>query len=242
MRRTGVGATWLLACVLAVPAAADEVLLKSGGRLSGRVVLRSDTTITVDIGAGRISVPISSVVRIEEGRSAFEEYEARAAGLGAGDVAGWLELAAWASAQGLSTQARQAYERVLAVAPNDPNANEALGRVQLGGRWVSEEESYRARGYVQHAGEWMTPAEQQALLREEAAAAADRARREADARVREAEARAQEAEQRAREAEARQADEGLPVWYGWGAGPSVWPTGPIVVPARPIARPRPVPR
>jgi hypothetical protein len=235
-------AAWPLALALAGPASAAEVLLKSGGRLSGRIVERSEASITVDVGAGRITVPASSVVRIDEGRSALEDYEERAARLDPADVAGWLELAAWASAHGLGTQARQAYERVLAVAPGDPNANQALGKVQLNGRWVSEAESYRARGYVQHDGEWMTPAEQQAALRADAEAQRDRAQREADARVREAEERAREAERRAREAEAQQADEGLPVWYGWGAGPTVWPTGPIVVPARPVARPRAVPR
>ena len=49
---------------------ADEVFLKSGGQLSGRIVSRTATTIEVDVGAGRIGVPVSSVVRIEEGRSA----------------------------------------------------------------------------------------------------------------------------------------------------------------------------
>jgi len=50
-----------------VPAAgqADEVYLKSGGQLSGRIVSRTATSVEVDIGAGRITVPASSVVRIE---------------------------------------------------------------------------------------------------------------------------------------------------------------------------------
>jgi hypothetical protein len=107
---------------------------------------------------------------------------------------------------------------------------------------VTEEESYRAQGYVQYGGDWVTPAERDAMQRESAEAERDRERQAAEARVREAEERAQEAEKRAQQAEAQQADEGLPVWYGWGAGPAVWPTGPIVVPARPVARPRPVSR
>ena len=110
----------------------------------------------------------------------------------------------------------------------------------MDGRWVSEDESYRARGYVQYEGEWITPAEHEAILRERAAEdARDRERREAESRVREAEARAEEAEARAREAEAQQASEGIPLWYGWGAGPAYWPTGPIVTAAR---RPQPAGR
>jgi len=238
------------AALLSGGADADEVFLKGGGQLSGRIVSRSATTVEVDVGAGRIAVPVSSVVRIEEGRSALQEYEERAGLIAAGDVEGWLSLGGWASARGLGTQAREAYHRALAASPDDPRANEALGNVKTGGRWVSEDESYRARGYVQYEGEWIAQAEHDAILRERAAEdARDRERREADSRVREAEARAEEAEARAREAEAQQSQqesEGLPLWYGWGAGPAYFPTGPVVrppvAPNRPVARPMPVPR
>ena len=235
----------LAAVLLAGAATADEVFLKGGGQLSGRIVSRTATTIEVDVGAGRIGVPASSVLRIEEGRSPLQEYEERAGRLAAGDADGWVALAQWAESRGLGTQAREAYHRALAASPDDPHANEALGNVKMSGRWVSEDESYRARGYVQYEGEWITPAEHEAILRERAAEdARDRERREADSRVREAEARAEEAEARAREAEAQQASEGIPLWYGWGAGPVAWPVGPIVrpIPPRPPTPPRPVPR
>ena len=228
----------LAGCVLTQAASADEVFLKSGGRLSGRIVSRTATTVEVDVGAGRISVPASSVLRIEEGRSALQEYEERAGRVPAGDANAWVALGEWASAQGLGSQAREAYHRALSASPNNPRANEALGNVQVDGRWVSEEDSYRARGYVRFEGEWITPAEHAAILRERAAEAEqERQYQEGQQRVREAEARAQEAEARARQAEteaaeAQQSNEGLPVWYGWGAGPVSWPTGPIVTPYR----------
>jgi hypothetical protein len=222
----------VLAALLAGRAAADDVYLKSGGQLSGRIVSRTATSIEVDIGAGLITVPTSSVVRVQEGRSALQDFEERAAGLAPGDAAGWVALGDWASSRGLGTQARQAYQRALAAAPNDPRANAALGRVQVDGNWVSEEEGYRARGYVQFEGDWITPAEHEAILRERASEEAQaRQRKEAEARVRAAEERADEAEKRAKEAEAKAEEtQGLPLWYGWGAGPVAWPTGPIVVP------------
>jgi len=104
-------------------------------------------------------------------------------------VEGWLALGEWASARGLGTQAREAYHRALSASPGDPRANAALGNVQMGGRWVSEDESYRARGYVQFEGQWITSAEHEAILRARAAETeAERARGESEARVREAEA------------------------------------------------------
>jgi len=225
--------------VLPQAARADEVFLKSGGRVSGRVISRTATTVEVDVGAGRIAVPASSVVRIEEGRSALDEYEERAGRIAPGDVDAWIALGEWASAQGLSSQAREANNRALAASPNDPRANAALGNVQLNGRWLSEDEGYQAKGYVKFEGEWMTPAEERAILRErEAEAEQERQRRQGEERVREAEERARQAEERARkaEAEAEEANQGLPLWYGWGAGPVYWPSGPVVTPHRTVPR------
>jgi len=235
---------WLF-LVLLLPAVsrADDVYLKGGGKVSGRVVQRTATSVEVDVGAGKVTVPADRVERIEERRSALDDYYDRAGRLAATDAGGWLALGRWASDQGLSSQAREAYTRVLAVAPNDPEANSALGRVSVDGRWVTEEESYRARGYVELDGDWMTPAERDAILRERAATeAADRRQVESEARVRDAEARAREAEARAAEAEAAAAEpaqEGIPLWWGWGPGPVMWPTQPVSGPSRPVARPRP---
>jgi hypothetical protein len=221
---------WVGLCMTLVPAlaVADEIHLKSGGQLSGRIVERTATSLTIDLGAGRVSVPVASVTNIVEGRSDFEEYEVRASALKSDDAAGWAALGSWAAGKGLGTQSREAYERALALAPSDPQVNAALGRVQVGGVWVSEEEGYRAQGYVQHAGEWMSP-EERAQRQHEAEADSARARDQqaAEARARDAEARAEEAERKAAEAQAAQ-DEGLPLWYGWGAGPVVWPTQPVV--------------
>lgn len=242
----------LAVALLAGTARSDEVFLKGGGQVSGRIVSRTESAIEVDVGAGVIGVPASSVLRVEEGHSVLHEFEERAGGIAPSDVEGWLALGEWASGQGLGTQAREAYHRALAASPDDPRANAALGNVQVDGRWMSGDEAYRARGYVRFEGEWITPAEHGAILRERAAEEAyERGREQSETRLREAEARAAEAEARAREAEAKAAEsqqelEGLPLWYGWGAGPVYWPSGPIVSPPRapshPAGRPRPVPR
>ena len=113
--------------------------------------------------------------------------------------------------------------------------------MQVGGCWVSEEEGYRARGYVRFEGEWISPAEHEAIMRERAVAADQERVRQAEARVQEAEARAREAEDRAREAEAKAAEsqpssEGLPLWYGWGVGPVSWSTNSIAM--QPVVTPR----
>jgi len=217
--------------LVAAPVFADEVYLRGGGRFSGEIVEQTEDSVTVDIGGGFLSAPMSSVVRIEEGVSPLAEYRDRAASIPPGDAEAWRELARWAKSKTLSSQAWEAYTQVVEILPDDDEANRALGRVLLGGRWVTEEESYRARGYVEFEGEWMTPAERQAILDER------RAREQADRQANEAEIRAIQADI---DAEKKQEDleferertryDHLPeytgtVAWGWGAGPTYWPSG-----------------
>jgi hypothetical protein len=213
-------------------ASGDEVYLEGGGHVSGVLVERTDTQVVLETGPGRVAVPLSRVLRIEESRSALKSYLEQADALAPGDAAGWARLARWAADHGLATPAREAWQRVLAVDPGHPEANAALGRRLVNGVWMAEEDALRARGYVPFEGRWVTPAEHEALVRERAADEQERRERaEADLRIREAEARAREAEARAREAEAMAGqaegqEGGIP--YGWvfGGGAVVSPFGP----------------
>jgi hypothetical protein len=210
----------VLVCLCLAPtlAGADEVLLKGGGKVAGVIVERTESSIAVEVGPGLVTLPLSRVLSIQEGPTALALYHERASGLSRGDVGGWLALGRWAAQHDLLTQSREAFARALSIDPASGEANEALGRVLVGGHWVSAEEGYRARGLVPFDGRWVTPAEHEALLREQAEAdAAYAARGEGEARAREAEARAREAEARARaaEAEAQQAEGG---YGGMGLG------------------------
>jgi len=234
----------LAAAILPGAAAADEVFLKGGGRLSGRIVSRTETTIEVDVGAGRIGVPVSSVLRIEEGRSPLHEYEERAGRLAPGDADGWSP---WGV--GLGQGPRHAGTRGLPPrpgrVPRRPARERGAGQREDGrpvgerGRELRGAGLRSVRGGVDHGRRARgDPARARRRRRPGPRAPGGRF-----ARAR-AEARAEEAEARAREAEAEQTSEGIPLWYGWGAGPAYWPTGPIVrpIPPRPPTPPRPVPR
>src|SRR5262245_5927099 len=133
--------------------------------------------ISIDIGDGVVGVAMARVERIVKAPSALDAYDQKAAKLAAKDVQGWRSLGRWAAQEGLSAQARRAYQKVLEIAPDDPEAREALGFVQFNGRWMTEEESYEARGYVKYEGEWMTPDEAAQAQQD---AAAEQARQEAE--------------------------------------------------------------
>jgi hypothetical protein len=207
---------WAWLVLLPTLASADEIVLRGGGRISGVVVEERADAVVIEIGPGRVTLPAARVERVVRGSSALAEFRNRASMIPADDAAGWLSLAAWARDRALDTQAREAYERVLSIDPQNAAANQALGRVQLGQRWVTPEDKYRAEGLVPFEGRWVTPAEADMALRERAA----RERRDADARIREAEERTREAEARAAEAQRQQGEsEGIPwVYTGGGYG------------------------
>jgi len=204
---------------------ADQVFLRGGGSVSGEIVARDETEVKVDVGAGRITVKMSSVERIDEGPSALSEYRRQAAALAPGDVEAWRELGRWATRQGLVVQAQEAYGRVLAAVPGDPEANQAFGRVLHDGRWVSEEEAWAAQGFVEFEGEWMTPQDRQFIV-EDRHAQEEFERQELDALIR-ADEEAWAAQQAAEEAEREQfwIDREIPsggvVYWDWGVAPAV---------------------
>ena len=225
MRHFRASLFFLAASLAAAAAPCDEVFLRGGGRVSGMVVERSERAVVIETGPGRVTLPMTRVERIVDGRSSLNAFQERAGALAAGDATGWAGLARWAADHDLVTQSRSAWQRVLALDPQNPEANAALGRVSLEGAWMPADDAYRARGYVQYDGRWMTPAEHEASMRERAAdQEAQLQAREADLRVREAEARAREAEARARDAESASeySDSGIPyypyVYPGYGPG------------------------
>ena len=229
----------LALALAATPVLGDELFLKGGGKVTGEIVKETEEAVTVDIGAGTLTVRKASVVRVEKSTSPLQKYRAQAASLAPEDVEGWRKLGHWAEGQALRTQAREAFTKVKAIVPNDPEANRALGLVLHDGHWVTEKESYTARGFVQFEGDWMTPAERQAILEERRASeAAHQEELAAQIQADEAERAAQE------EREAAERD----IWNGpldqyqagwdngiYGYGPMYWPTQPV---DRPVDRPR----
>ncbi len=232
-QRFGWRETWTFSLLVGLAAlcgsdvTADEVYLRNGGCVRGEVVQRTPQKVTIETGPGLVTLSMERIERIVEGRSLLAEWRERAQELSPRDLEGWAALARWAAERDLSTQARESWLHVLTIDPSHPEANAALGRTQLNGRWMSSDDANRARGLVPFEGRWVSPAEHEALLRERLAdEAASSARQEAESRVREAEARAREAEARASEAKAGAASggqeaDGIPIWWAGGGAPYV---------------------
>lgn len=208
--------------LLAVASSADVLHLRTGGRVEGVIVRETPSSITLDVGMGEVSLPKSSVIKIERKDSALSEYRTRLASLRSGDVDGLADLARFAGENGLRNEARLMWARVLSLEPGNVEAHLALGHVLVGGTYMDEAEANRAQGLIQFEGRWMTPAEQAFLLRQREQQIADD-RRDIEARraAREEEDRERRAEAAAERARAAAENTiGLPVW-GYGSIPWV---------------------
>ncbi len=212
-----VGLTGIVALMGTSFSTADVLHLKTGGQLEGVVTRETPASITIDVSMGQVSVPRSSVLRIERKEGALSEYRSRLAAIDPRDPRAWADLARFASRNNLRSESRAMWAGVLSLDPLNEEAHLALGHVLSGGRYVDEAEAYRANGFVYFDHQWMTRAEQSSLLREGEQRAID------DRRLEEARRTAREAEDRARRAEAEAAraraevSAGYPVW-GYGSG------------------------
>jgi hypothetical protein len=180
MRNLLLGVT--LAGLLAAPALADVVTLTDGSKREGKVVRENDTEVVLQVTQGRLSAEITfkrdEVRSIERGATAAEqtlaEVERRRSALKDKDTAGWLGYAQWLDRQaGFSRDAREAWEKVLKLDPENAAARERLGYRKIGGKWLTEEEAMAAQGLVLVNGRWVKPEEKKAAGDAGAANAAD---------------------------------------------------------------------
>src|SRR5678809_1446656 len=67
--------TAIIAALGVSVAAADEIQLTNGRRLTGKVTKKDGVKVTVEVGAGTITLDAKDVSSVNPGRTAFEEAQ-----------------------------------------------------------------------------------------------------------------------------------------------------------------------
>ena len=132
----------------------DIIHMENGGTITGEIEEEDDDYVVVKTKAGRLKISRERIKKIERG-TPEEIFRSRLAELEEGDVDGHFKLGLWAKSVGLSEQARRMFKYVLELDPENEFAHIELGHRRLNGRWVTEEEFYRANGYVKYKGRWV---------------------------------------------------------------------------------------
>jgi hypothetical protein len=157
MRNLTCLALWLAMVVPAVRA--DEVHLRNGQVLEGRVVSQTDERLVLRRVYGEITFSSSQVVKVVSSPSVFDEYDQRRRALKNGDIAQRLELAAWCKKEKLRREMRILAEEVVALDSGNLQARRLLGHRLVRGQWLPEASAMKKLGFVRRKGRWMSPQE-----------------------------------------------------------------------------------
>jgi hypothetical protein len=141
--------------IVAVSATADELHLKDGTVLTGRVFEDGDRYTVVDRD-GKHAVKRSDVTDLVKKRSFMDDYEDRLAKLPADDAEAIFEFGRWLDENEWGSRAKLAYAEVLDLDPDHKGARRALGYSLYEGSWVSPDEMNRRKGLVEFEGRWYT--------------------------------------------------------------------------------------
>lgn len=115
----------------------DVFHLKNGGSVEGALVEQDAENYMVRTTVGIATLPINSVDRIEKKPTILDEYEQRR-GQMEDTVAAHLALAQWCAEQDYTAGWRTHLKAALRLDPDCAPAREALGYVQVDGKWVKK--------------------------------------------------------------------------------------------------------
>ncbi len=160
MHRNAIIAT-LLALGLGPLCVRGEVVeLANGGQLNATPIHDSERAqvnqVELEVERfGTVVVPREQIRRIEKPQVSEDDYFDHASKF-ADTVDDQWKLAQWCNQNGLERCFRRHAFRVLQLDPNFAAARYALGYQQRNGKWVSQEDIQRERGYIRYDGKWMT--------------------------------------------------------------------------------------
>ena len=146
----------LVGCVANLQLIADELRLKSGATLTGK-------SQSIDNSAGthsfrsdhgvQIAVTFDAVAEAIVERPHATIYREMAPSIADSVTSHWA-VAEWCRQHNLARQRVAHLERIVQLNPNHVAARRALGFSQIDGRWATQRQVLREKGYVYYHGRW----------------------------------------------------------------------------------------
>jgi tetratricopeptide (TPR) repeat protein len=167
----------LALALLAGPALADEILLKNGRSLEGKVTESGEVVVFEKAGL-RMELRRDEVSEIRRSPSPKEEYAKRREAQEKLEAAkeylrdckadaadAHHRLGLFCATKGLKDEAKAEQERAIALDPEHAGARRALGFVKTEKGWRPEDEVMKEKGFVRAEGGWVTKEEADALAK-----------------------------------------------------------------------------
>ncbi len=163
----------LVVTSMARSARADEIVLRGGGTVEGKILEETPAAVKIKTRFGVQTYPRAKIVKVVYKKTRREEFDERFAKVDKKDAAALMALAEWAREQGLTRERKTVLRAVIAADPEHVAAHKALGHVRVDGEWMSKQDAARAKadreaadkrakGMVRYKGEWVTREEMEA--------------------------------------------------------------------------------
>ncbi len=109
-----------------IVAIADEIKLKDGRVLDGRIISEDAATVTIELKFGPMTIERDRIEAITRGATDLEVYADRLGKLAPTDLEGHAELARWCEEQSLEREALKTWKLVLALDAEHEEAKEKV--------------------------------------------------------------------------------------------------------------------
>ena len=150
----------MIAAISASTAAADEIQLSNGRKISGLVSKKDAAKVTVEVGAGTITLDAKEVTSINPGRTKLHDYQDRWQEVKESKKASdYYDLSKWAKENKLTRYIAPLCLKTIELEPDHAGARSALHHEKMGGKWLTYEQAQEARGLVFMDDRWITKAE-----------------------------------------------------------------------------------
>jgi hypothetical protein len=145
-------------------ALADEIQLKEGGVLSGKILSESDKEVTIETKYGPQTIPRDRIAKIVK-TAPEETYDGKRAKIASGDAEGHYQLGLWCKAKGETENATREFREAIRWNPEHAGGRKELGYLKYAGKWLTKEEAqpYLDRGLVEYEGRIVTAEEKEKL-------------------------------------------------------------------------------
>jgi len=156
----------IIALLLILPSSqcpGDVIHLKTGGRVDGKILEKTDQAVKIRTQAGEVSVDRNRIEHIEYKALPIEDYHKELKQLTDDDIQGHYALGMWCKDNRLRKEAEERFRYVLKLNPEHKDARRQLGYRRYRGRWMTSDEVMIAQGKVRYGSEWVTPKEAEHL-------------------------------------------------------------------------------
>lgn len=151
-----------LALLASSVAMADEIKLTNGHKITGIVSKKDASKVTVEVGAGTITLDAKDVSAITPGRTPLHDYQEQwEAVKDSKKASDFYTLVTWAKGQKLTRYIAPLCLKVIELEPDHAAARADLRHEKMGGKWLTFEQAQEARGLVFVDDRWITKAEVQ---------------------------------------------------------------------------------